>query len=397
MEKIKFNVDFYHGCRVEIVGETNKEYFENDTYHVQFFNEKTGHLIHSTDLLPNHWTKPHIKYFVPWRVIIKKNNTIVHNEVLILKDKKILISIDNTPLGDNISWIPYIKEFERIHSCDVILQTYFNDLYAEYYPSLKCVQQGTYDVNHCSEFYASYRISYGTSQEDFNKHYKELIKHKNWDYVPNISFWDSYESPVHPNHVPLQEYITKVLGIEHKEIRPVFKKTNNSKPFNEKYVCISEFASGIEKEWRNPIGWQTLVDELNSLGFKVVSISKEKSKLKNIVKRNGNLPLSERIWYLQNCEFFIGVSSGLSWLAWACDCKVVLISGITNKNNEFNENCIRIINESVCNGCWNISEHSDKFVCRKTLFCPENKNFICSRSISPKMVIEKIKSELILT
>jgi ADP-heptose:LPS heptosyltransferase len=40
---------------------------------------------------------------------------------------------------------------------------------------------------------------------------------------------------------------------------------------------------------------------------------------------------------LQHCEFFIGVSSGLSWLAWACGKKVVMISGITKKENEFKE------------------------------------------------------------
>jgi hypothetical protein len=72
-----------------------------------------------------------------------------------------------------------------------------------------------------------------------------------------------------------------------------------------------------------------------------------------------------------------------------------MISGITKKDNEFNEDCIRIINESVCNGCWNLEQHCDKFVFRNPPFCPENKNFTCSRSISPKMVIDRIKSELI--
>ena len=34
-------------------------------------------------------------------------------------------------------------------------------------------------------------------------------------------------------------------------------------------------------------------------------------------------------------DFFIGMSSGLSWLAWACNTKVVMISGVTIKENEF--------------------------------------------------------------
>ena len=131
------------------------------------------------------------------------------------------------------------------------------------------------------------------------------------------------------------------------------------------------------------------------MGYEIISISKEKSNLNNITKRNGNIPLDDRIWYLQHCEFFIGVSSGLSWLAWACGKKVVMISGITKKENEFKEDCVRIINENVCNGCWNIVEHCDKFVMRNINFCPEGKNFTCSRSISPKYVLEKINEEIL--
>jgi hypothetical protein len=72
-----------------------------------------------------------------------------------------------------------------------------------------------------------------------------------------------------------------------------------------------------------------------------------------------------------------------------------MISGITKKENEFKEDCVRIINENVCNGCWNIEEHCDKFVMRNINFCPEGKNFTCSRSISPKYVLEKINEEIL--
>jgi autotransporter strand-loop-strand O-heptosyltransferase len=97
------------------------------------------------------------------------------------------------------------------------------------------------------------------------------------------------------------------------------------------------------------------------------------------------------MWYLHHCEFFIGVSSGLAWLAWGCNKKVVLISGITRAENEFKKDCIRVINEAVCHGCFNSEQHCDKFSFFKNEFCPESKNWICSRSISPKMVLDKIK------
>jgi autotransporter strand-loop-strand O-heptosyltransferase len=187
------------------------------------------------------------------------------------------------------------------------------------------------------------------------------------------------------------------LGIDFKEIRPVINQINNERPIEKKYVCISEFASANGmKVWQNQIGWKTIVDELKNMGYEVVSISKEKTELKNVIKQNGNRPLSERVWYLQHCEFFIGMSSGLSWLAWASGAKVVLISGHSKKWLEFSENCLRINNENVCNGCHNIVEHVDKFCCYHESFCPENKNFICTRSISPKMVLDEIKNSKLL-
>jgi hypothetical protein len=33
----------------------------------------------------------------------------------------------------------------------------------------------------------------------------------------------------------------------------------------------------------------------------------------------------------------------------------------------------------------------DKLCCYHASLCPENKNFICTRAISPKMVMDKIK------
>ncbi len=49
---------------------------------------------------------------------------------------------------------------------------------------------------------------------------------------------------------------------------------------------------------------------------------------------------------------FIGLSSGLSWLAWAAGAPVVMISGFTHPINEF-PTPYRVINWHVCNSCWN--------------------------------------------
>ena len=49
----------------------------------------------------------------------------------------------------------------------------------------------------------------------------------------------------------------------------------------------------------------------------------------------GDRPLAERARWLKHADFFVGLSSGLSWLAWAAGTPVVMISGFTHPLNEF--------------------------------------------------------------
>jgi autotransporter strand-loop-strand O-heptosyltransferase len=105
--------------------------------------------------------------------------------------------------------------------------------------------------------------------------------------------------------------------------------------------------------------------------------------------------IEEAMGLISGSEFFIGISSGLSWLAWTLGKKVVMISGFTEEYNEFTTNCVRIINRSVCHGCWNRTKYDPG----DWNFCPDHKGtfrqFECTKSISGKYVVEKIK-ELIV-
>jgi FkbM family methyltransferase len=104
--------------------------------------------------------------------------------------------------------------------------------------------------------------------------------------------------------------------------------------------------------------------------------------------KGGNL--QEVINDLSECEFFIGLGSGLSWLAWACKLPVVLISGFSEKWAETTLDTYRVINESVCHGCFN----SDRLDAGDWNWCPLHKNtgrmFECTKEISSDMVIKEI-------
>ena len=97
--------------------------------------------------------------------------------------------------------------------------------------------------------------------------------------------------------------------------------------------------------------------------------------------------------YLRHAKFYIGLSSGISWLAWAMRKKVFMIANFSTKDHEFQTDCIRITDESVCHGCWNNPMH--RFNKGDFFWCPENEDtpqaFECHKVITAERVINEIK------
>ena len=93
-------------------------------------------------------------------------------------------------------------------------------------------------------------------------------------------------------------------------------------------------------------------------------------------------------------KLFIGVGSGLSWLAWACDVPVILISGFSYHFTEMKD-CRRISTPlGKCSGCFNTHKLNQS----DWNWCPENKGtnkqFECTKSITSDIVIKNIKEIL---
>ena len=68
--------------------------------------------------------------------------------------------------------------------------------------------------------------------------------------------------------------------------------------------------------------------------------------------KTGDMPIEECVRWLRHAEFFVGLSSGLAWPAWAAGARVVMISGFSLPNTEF-DTPWRVINYHACVGCWN--------------------------------------------
>mgnify|MGYP005999273429 FL=1 len=64
------------------------------------------------------------------------------------------------------------------------------------------------------------------------------------------------------------------------------------------------------------------------------------------------LTKEEILSIIKGAQFHIGISSGLSWAAWALNVPVVLVSSFTQPHLEFQSNCIRIYNDTPTSGYW---------------------------------------------
>ena len=255
------------------------------------------------------------QWFTKWEVIIKDtNDKIVFYDMFNPTNKVVFIKSDAKALGDNLAWMPYIEEFRIKNNCIVVCSTFFNELFINSYPDILFVEPNIQIQN----VYAQYYI--GT--------------HNIMNYC--------YQTSLYLNN-PLQKIASDILGLEYKEIKP-----NIGVPLNvikKKQVTLSEYASLKVKEWNIPGGWQAIVDLFVKYGYEVIVISKEYSYLKNVTNKSGDRPLRERIHDIANSEYHIGLSSGLSWLAWAANTHTFLISDFTPPYHEFQSNSTRIYNK----------------------------------------------------
>lgn len=195
---------------------------------------------------------------------------------------------------------------------------------------------------------------------------------------------------------PLQKIICDTLGLEYKEIRPTLTYEDKN-IFNKKkkYVCIAVQSTSQMKYWNKNNGWDKVVRFLKTNGYDVYCIDKDEVfgtkehwnyMPKSAYNETGNYDIGYRMEQLKKCEFFIGTSSGLAWVAWALGKKVVLISGCTDEDNEFSD-AYRVINKNVCHGCLNDPTIDNvNGILGGWLYCPRNKNFECSKEISYERV-----------
>ena len=339
--------------------------FVNNTY----ARENIGAVILATDGIYNQGNNPIYKslnkntilYTIGLGDTILKKDLLIKEESINFRNKKVYISFDSSSLGDTISWVPYCEEFRKKHNCEVVVSTFKNFLFEKTYPNLKFVKPG--DV--VNNIHGMFKIGW---------------------------FYDNNLEPEYPSSIPLQKAITNILGLPFQEIESRVDFNPKSRPIQGKYICIATNSTAGCKLWNYPNGWEILSENLIKEGYKLINISQNGDKIKGVQSLKDD-SMENTMNVIHHSEFVIGLSSGLSWLSWALNKHVVMISNFTEPDHEFTLNCTRITNPEVCNGCWN--NPMFKFDKGDWNWCPEHKgterHFECHKSITPEMVINEMQ------
>lgn len=353
--------DFNYGARILVP--------PGEEMHVRIRDLDTDSILFDTKT-QNAIVSSNKKYFINFRIEVWKGEEYFSHD-LNLKDKNVLMLLPTRAIGDSIAWLPYAEEFRKQHGCKVYVRIgeHVRSLLKDNYPNLVFLEDKQTPVN-C---YATYILGV---------------------FFPVT---DRDHQPMDFRFVGLQKSVAQILGLPPLEIKPYYKATKK-RPIEEPYVCIAVQSTTQCKTWNNPLGWIKTIEYLKNLGYRVLCIDKDRTygtgRLINAIPFGcedftGAKPLQERVDLLAHADFFVGISSGLSWLAWASGTPVIMIGGFTLPFNEF-YTPYRAINYNTCTGCW----HEVEFYNKDYGWCPRHKNtereFECSRSISGTQVIRLI-------
>lgn len=325
---------------------------EDVEYLVKMLDENKQ-VIYETSLRKNMWAKCNRKYLADYTIEMWNHGTLEKSISFLenLKGEKVFISFESSSLGDTIAWMPYALEFKNKYGCDVVVSTFKNFMFKDSYPEITFAKRGEVVNN----IVAMYKIGW---------------------------FYNKDMEPVLPSTIPLQKTATNILNLDYQEVRPRLAYAPGDNIYG-KYITISTKSTSQCKHWYY---WQELVNALIEKGYKVVELSMESDKLDGVIYPE-DTSIENTMKLLHHCHIYIGLSSGISWLAWAINKKVVMISNFTRSDHEFS--CIRITNKDVCHGCWN--NPLFKFNKGDWNWCPEHEHtdrqFECHKQITVDQVM----------
>lgn len=358
--------DYCHGARILL-----PQSLAPKTYEIRLFDLDSGSLVEHLSARSGDYVISDKKYYVHWGIEIYDGETkarLLRRECS-LEGCEVLVSIPVDTLGDNIAWFASVPRFAEKHKCHVTVRMSapVAELFMEEYPEL------SFGDGERRLFHAAYRLAL-------------FLPDKNMDFAP-----------VRWQTVPLHHYASYILGLPPCDEPPRIRPNENKEIPDGDYACVAVQASGQCKAWHNPVGWDETCAYLQELGLAAYCIDLKpltaagpyvtRRPYEAIDMTGRDFGLRDRAAQISGSRLFIGVGSGLAWLAWCCRVPVVLVSGFSESWAEF-PTPWRIINRNVCHGCFN--DVTTPFDSKAFDWCPRHRGTLrqweCSRAIGSKAV-----------
>ena len=362
-------IDFNCGLRLQI---------PEGNWHVQIVDGASGLIFFDEDASAVTLISAE-KFYVEWEIAVWLDGEPVFYHQFDPHGQQVHFNVMGA-LGDNIALLPWVEEFRQVFDCKVTvtIAEMFHGIIKNYFPHFRLSGKAKKlppPEPPPADSYAQYYISA-------------------WQARPTQSTTDMRILPM--------ELLGRTILDTPKIPRPkkIIYTPTEPRSIDQKYVCIAVQASNNPKCWLNPGGWDRVVDYLKTLGYRVLCIDRDRrctnydmtvEMPEGAENFSGDYNLIDRINQLAYADFFIGLSSGLAWLAWAVDIPVVIVSGITEPWFEF-ESAYRVNNPLVCHGCFNHRPKDSHMIldCVDRKDVPRERMYECSKKISARMVIDAI-------
>lgn len=321
--------------------------------------------------------------FFHWKIEqMNDSGEIVFEDTMDLTGKEVWINSASYSLGDSIAWFQPVVDFQKKWKCETHLITTESaiDLFKSSYPEIffhKKTPNDDYILdreNAYAEFELGVRI--GKTMEDWRG--RKFLD-------PFVSLRDRAFFSL---GLPSNDEIPKVSFPEERLIP-------------EKYICISVSASIRSKCWNYPDGWNILCRELKKMGYRVICIDKfnytqfEEGSFIQVPEEaedfTGDFSLSQRLQLLHGADLLISGVSGLILLTWLLKKRPVVIRGSSLEDLGGSYEPVEDVH--ACRGC--LDYFPSLSVMQKCKFFQDSERaFECTRSITPEMVMHKVKKVL---
>jgi autotransporter strand-loop-strand O-heptosyltransferase len=277
-------------------------------------------------------------------------------------------------LGDSIGWMGQVERYQKATGDQVDVFCKFNDIFGakniNIYPKNSPLIDDTYDQSF-------------------------VIDYHGWERPPHLTneVKDIKEGG-------LIQMASEILGFEEiHEVKPILKLKFKNIKLKRPTVSMASLSTMQQRLWTLKGGWNKVISYLKQRRIDVVSLDHYTqfgagissgdipayTPIPSASKNKTGFPLRTVASYINKSLFFMGLSGGLSWLAWALNQPAVMVVGPISERYHF-KNPYIVQNKNVCHACWdNHDMKADDWY-----WCPENKDFECTRLITPEMVIEKI-------